>query len=150
MVTISKKFHAYCDKARELALTSCMTFKHSTLVIYKSSIISVGVNTNSRCYVRGNVVPSMHSEIQAVLTLTNRIRRKPLIVDLFVGRFTQDMKPRMSRPCNLCLKILAEMDNIEIRKIYYFNEYSRLVSENFRSMKKIYVSNGCRNFNISV
>lgn len=144
---MTKKFNSYCERSRHLALQSTMSLRHSTLVIYRNSIISEGINTDSRGYVRGNIIPSMHSEIQAVLHLSNRLK-KMITVDLFVARYTKDNKPKMSRPCNLCIEILSKLVNIGIRRIYYFNENSMLVSERFRNMDKHYSTRGCKNFNL--
>jgi hypothetical protein len=144
-MTKSKKFEKYINMALDLALTSNMTFRHSTLVLYRGNVIAVGVNSVARSYLRGIIVPSMHSEIQAVLNLSNRPKSRPMVIDLFVGRFTRDLKPRISRPCHLCIKMLNQMDNIEVRKVYYFNDNSQLVSEHFKRMESNYKTCGVKN-----
>ena len=87
----------------------------------------------------------MHSEIQAVLMLSNKIRKRPIVIDLFVSRFTRDMKPKISRPCNLCIEFLRNVENVEIRKVYYFNQESEIVVENFKYMEFKHASNGHKN-----
>lgn len=140
--TKTKRLLHFCDTARDLALSSEMKFRHSTLVIYKGSIIAFGINNRSRCYLKGKVIPSMHSELQALVNTGNINGRK---VDLFVSRYTRDLQPKVSRPCNLCLRSLEYFNNVNIRKIYYFNATGILVCENFKDMKLIYQSTGSKN-----
>jgi cytidine deaminase len=86
----------------------------------------------------------MHSEIQAIINASNKIT-KPIIVDIFVSRFTKDMKPKVSRPCNLCLDFVSNAENVTVRRVYYFNRNNNLVYENLRDMEHVYNSAGYRN-----
>ncbi len=138
----TKRLTQFCDTARDLALSSKMKFRHSTLVIYKGSIIAFGINSRDRCYLKGRVIPSMHSEMQALINTGNINGRK---VDLIVCRYTRDLQPKSSRPCNLCLQTLEDFEHVCIRKIYYFDNDGALACEHFKHMKHVHQSTGWKN-----
>lgn len=74
----------------------------------------------------------------------NRSRRKTKQVDLFVCRFSADLTPKFSRPCNLCISMFRAMVNVKIIKIYFFDELGNLCCEKLQNMEAKCVSFGLK------
>ena len=93
----------YLKEAFPLCLTIPRQKKHVSFILYKSRIISVGMNcfkTHPGAKKIGYMYDEMHSEFDAFRKVPRSLRGKKL--HLLNVRFNKFGDMRMSRPCCLC------------------------------------------------
>lgn len=79
--------------------------------------------------------------------IQSKIKRKEKI-SIMVIRTDKKEEMQISKPCKHCIrfmKMIGMVTNIEISKIYYFDENKNMVCEKLKDIKSEHASNGWRN-----
>ena len=107
------------NKLKTISKYSEIRNQHSSAVIYKNKILSIGIN-----HFVNNISPrsTIHAEVDALFKY-KKIKNYYKNVELIVIRTNKTSKLINSKPCSNC------MDNIKklnIKKIYFSNEFGAI------------------------
>lgn len=120
----------YFSKAREISLLSDFKrARHGSVLVHKNNIISMAHN-RGQVFVeftkRFQSDQSIHAEVAAILKVKNKRVLKHC--KLFIYRERQDGSLSISRPCEICLRIIKSFG---ISHVYYSYENKEGYKEEF-------------------
>lgn len=128
--------HDYLIKVAE---KSCVNQKHSAALIKNGKIINYGYNK----YCSFAKKSTIHAEMDALMTLRKKYKKHQLMnMDIVIIRISpKNHELKNSRPCNGCIDILRKF---YIRRVYYSDDYGRIVCEKINEMEKTHLCSGDR------
>jgi len=97
------------EVAKPLAMSNNTRFRHVSLIVNKSNIVSVGINsrkTHPLAQKHGYRFDAKHSELDAYLRLTDKNMYGLILVNF---RFNCRGQLRNSKPCQNCLSWCKEL-----------------------------------------
>ena len=106
----------YMPIAKPLSMAMQRQKKHTSIIIYKKKIVSIGQNifkTHPKSIELGYNYGEMHSALDAFRKIPYNLRGKKLI--LLNVRFNRFGELRNSKPCPVCSKWCSQI----FHKIYY-------------------------------
>lgn len=150
----SNRLERYCNQTNEHSCKSNMTTKMSASIIYRNKYMKSGNNSSLRNNFKGYYSTAIHAEMDVIRSFIGKktmfnirnihSRERNKKIDLIIVRYNDDDKPVLSRPCNLCIDFMRNLNAIKVNKIYYFDSNGELVYEKLKNMIKTHISKGYR------
>ena len=101
-------------------------FKHFSFIVLRNKVMAIGFNnpnkTHPLAYRFGHRFACVHSELNAIINLTNILREKKVKEEMFRKctmvniRIDRNYRLRMSKPCKICEVML---EGFGIRNVVY-------------------------------
>lgn len=148
MQILTKSQSKLVDHAIRVALDGDMGKLHGCVIADNTKPVSWS-NNETRSYLRGNVVGSLHAEVNALVEFL-RLRKKKVAtgLDAWVVRVSKETgELTTSRPCRNCMAVLKSHG---IRRVWYSCEDGSMECEHLRDVNvmKSHVTELCRDNNI--
>lgn len=117
MQILTKSQSKLVNHAIRVALEGDMSKLHGCVIADKTRAVSWSNNEN-RSYLRGNVVGSLHAEVNALMEFLKLRKRKCATgLDAWVVRVSKETgRLTISRPCQNCMAVLKSHG---IRRVWY-------------------------------
>lgn len=125
---LSKSQRSFLDLATKIAETSEVRRQHGAVVVRGGRVLSVGVNRwRNRNTMTAGVTEaydssiSTHAEADALSRVSD-----PMGATIYIARIDVQGRPRFSRPCENCAKLLEEAG---VKRVIYTTDQHTVVNE---------------------
>ena len=119
--SLSLKEKSRLEQASRLASMSTCRFKHGAVIVKGGRVLAVGVNAYTSSLSLTDILEkegrSIHAEAAAIKAMGGSAKG----ATIYVARINRLGEPRMSKPCNACMKLIKEA---EIKKVVYTIEHT--------------------------